>query len=141
MRLMDEYTLNQINAVVHRTQLQISELCGKSVLIQYIITETELPEKPLEVIIQTVIEEVCMHFNITADALTGKSQKRKIANPRFIAFNLLFSFGVSKSKIGRIFKRSHATVISGLKSFQDYYDTEDEFKNNYDFLYNKINHQ
>lgn len=139
MRLMDEYTLNQINAIVHRTQLQISELCGKSVLIQYIITETELPEKPLEFIIQTIIEEVCMHFNLPANVLTGECRKQHISNARFIAFRLLHSFGVSKSKISRIFNRSHTTVIAGLNKFENYYAHEAAFKNNYDYLFNKIN--
>jgi hypothetical protein len=60
---------------------------------------------------------------------------RKVVEARAIGYKVIQkTHNMSLSKIGRLFKKDHATVIYGLKTFEYLYKTEPFFK----FSYNNI---
>jgi chromosomal replication initiator protein len=86
------------------------------------------------------LEETARYFNIPLHVLQSPARTKEIAAARFIAFQLLYStIKLSKARIGKIFNRDHATVISGLRKFNNYYSTEEDFKNDYDTLLTRLN--
>ena len=60
---------------------------------------------------------------------------RKVVEARAIGYKVIQkTHNMSLSKIGRLFKKDHATVIYGLKTFEYLYKTEPFFK----FSYNNV---
>lgn len=63
-----------------------------------------------------VIMEVCEASGVKVAALMGRSQQRRHVWPRQVAYRALHRAGYSLSEIGRIMKRDHATIISGIRA-------------------------
>lgn len=60
---------------------------------------------------------------------------RKVVEARAIGYKVIQkTHNMSLSKIGRLFKKDHATVIHGLKTFSYLYETEPFFKFNYNMI-------
>lgn len=64
-------------------------------------------------IIQIVNEEIGVNCQ-------AKNRTPKIIDARFLAMFFLWKYGMSKSEIGRYFKKNHATVINAIKKVEDY---------------------
>lgn len=65
--------------------------------------------------------------------LRGENRLRSIVDMRSYIYYILYNKGFSKTDIGKIFKKDHATVIHGLKHYDALYKTK-EFKNNIHLL-------
>lgn len=140
MKTLDTYTLQRINALLSETQDKITELCGSNVIVQYIMIDSNISRKPIELQIQITLEVVSRYFNIPISVLLSTESKRPISNARFMAFKLLKDIvNLNKMTISRLFNRNHATIIHGMKKFDNYYTTETDFRNDYDTLFNKLN--
>ena len=66
--------------------------------------------------------------------ISNKRRKQDIVESRFFYYNFCRKNINTSSfyKIGNCVKRIHATVINGLKTFNDLYQTDKEFKKRYD---------
>ena len=61
-----------------------------------------------------------------------RTRLRKVVEARAIGYKVMQkTHNMSLSKIGELFKKDHATVIHGLKTFDCLYETEPLFKFNY----------
>jgi hypothetical protein len=66
---------------------------------------------------------------------TKDTRLRKVIEARAIGYKVVQkTHNMSKSEIGRLFKKNHATIIHGLKVFKDLYETEPFFKFNYNMV-------
>lgn len=61
---------------------------------------------------------VCEAYGIEPSDLTGNSRMEPIAEARNVAYYLARQRGMSYPRIGRLFKRDHTSVISGVKRVQ-----------------------
>ena len=68
--------------------------------------------EPVKVEVETIIEVVCEHFDISAVDVLGKKRNREIVAPRQIAMYLAREMAnMSYPDIGRAFARDYTTVI------------------------------
>jgi len=64
-----------------------------------------------------------------------ETRLREVVEARAIGYKVMQkTHNMSKSEIGRLFKKDHATVIHGLKTFKHLYETEPFFKFNYNMI-------
>lgn len=64
-----------------------------------------------------------------------ETRLRGVVEARAIGYKVMQkTHNMSKSEIGRLFKKDHATVIHGLKTFKHLYETEPFFKFNYNMI-------
>jgi len=70
--------------------------------------------------------------------IRSKTKKRKVVYSRFIFYHLMRNKNFSLQKIGSFLGKDHATVIHGLKQFENLIQYED-FKEQYDKVVFKIN--
>lgn len=61
---------------------------------------------------------------IIQDELATKSRQRDRIYKRSYLYAILRDEGWNLSQIGRLFNRNHATVINGLKSYDNYYGND-----------------
>ena len=70
----------------------------------------------------TVVEKVKQL--IIQDELNSKSRERDKIYKRSYLYAILREEGWNLSKIGRLFNRDHATVINGLRCYDNYYGND-----------------
>ena len=63
---------------------------------------------------------------IEQDGLGNKNRKREIVHRRIYLFNQLRKDGYTLKRIGGLFNMNHATILHGLKTFQDLSDINDK---------------
>jgi chromosomal replication initiation ATPase DnaA len=74
---------------------------------------------------------------LTQMDLTAKTRKRAVVDVRRVAFKVTKSLTrISLTSIGELYNKDHATVLHGIKTFDNLYDSPD-FKESRD-LYKKI---
>ena len=74
--------------------------------------------KPSDV--QSVINKVCIHFEVHKETLMGKSRTSNIVRARNVIHNLLFEkYKMNLSEIGRYFKQDHTTVLHSIEMKRD----------------------
>jgi len=95
---------------------------------------------------EKIIELVCDHLGISECELGYRTRKSEIVKAREYCFFLIhYTSPMTFKKIGKLFNRTHGTVISGIRTLQDRMDTEPVlFKSVYSLLdiiddYNKNN--
>ena len=62
---------------------------------------------------------------IEQDGLANKNRKREIVHRRIYLFNQLRKDGYTLKRIGGMFNMNHATILHGLKTYQDLTDVND----------------
>lgn len=75
---------------------------------------------------------------IIQDELQNKSRQRDRIYKRSYLYAILREEGWNLSQIGRLFNRNHATVINGLKSYDNYYGKDkiyDRYVKHYDSIF------
>ena len=63
---------------------------------------------------------------IEQDGLAQKNRKREIVHRRIYLFNQLRKDGYTLKRIGGLFNMNHATILHGLKTYQDLTDINDK---------------
>ena len=63
---------------------------------------------------------------IEQDGLGIKNRKREIVHRRIYLFNQLRKDGYTLKRIGGLFNMNHATILHGLKTYQDLTDVNDK---------------
>jgi len=82
--------------------------------------------------------EIINTINATLEVnIRSKSRKREIVYSRFIFYRLMRNKNHSLEKIGSFLDKDHATVIHGLKQFDNLIEYED-FKEQYDKVVNEL---
>jgi len=63
---------------------------------------------------------------IEQDGLANKNRKREIVHRRIYLFNKLRKDGYTLKGIGSLFNMNHATILHGLKTYQNLIDVNDK---------------
>ena len=63
---------------------------------------------------------------IEQDGLANKNRKREIVHRRIYLFNQLRKDGYTLKRIGGMFNMNHATILHGLRVYQDLTDINDK---------------
>jgi chromosomal replication initiation ATPase DnaA len=79
---------------------------------------------------QNILNLVITVTGISKEQIIGDRGIEEVCEARFILCYFLFNyFKPNKSSIGRLINRDHATVIHALKKFNNYYATDERFRN------------
>ena len=71
---------------------------------------------------------------IEQDGLANKNRKREIVHRRIYLFRKLREDGYTLKRIGGLFNMNHATILHGLKTYQDLTDINDKlFKHDIEY--------
>ena len=71
---------------------------------------------------------------IEQDGLANKNRKREIVHRRIYLFNKLRKDGYTLKGIGSLFNMNHATILHGLKTYQNLTDVNDKvFKHDIEY--------
>lgn len=77
----------------------------------------------------------CRWTELTSEEYVKHKRKRDKVNIRFMIFYLLKQNTEMKLKeIGKLFNKDHTTVINGCKKHEAYYETEEEYHDDYNKL-------
>ncbi len=84
------------------------------------------------VVISTVLERKC---EVPADTLTSRCKRRDLTDARMASYKILRdTFGLSYVKIGGMFRRNHATIISGVNKHNDLYGRDKKYTLMFDVI-------
>lgn len=76
-----------------------------------------------------ITEVVCEHYNLSRGAITCESREGRLVEARHIIFYLTKNITTAAvTKIGRLFRRNHGTVVNALKNVSNRMETERAFK-------------
>ena len=87
---------------------------------------------------ERIVWAVRQEFDLDVTELFGSTRERRVAEARFIVFDLLRGEGYSLKKIGQLFGRNHTTVMSGLKRLEDLLATDKRYKARYEHIKRNI---
>lgn len=75
--------------------------------------------------------------------LASRSRYRTLVELRFIYFFIARAMGYNLSSIGKSLNMDHTTVVHGLNTFKNLYETNDPFRQKYNNIINHIkeNHE
>lgn len=73
------------------------------------------------------IESFARRSGYSVDDLMGRMRGDKLCGARQIYWKMLSGGGMSASAIGRMFNRTHATIISGVKRINGLLESKDAF--------------
>lgn len=91
----------------------------------------EMPKRKKQTI-ESILQKVKMKTGINLK--TNLSRKREIVNIRFIYCKISIDMGFTLKETGIPIKREHDRVLYACQKFNDYYQTDPEFRE----LYNEI---
>ena len=75
--------------------------------------------KPSDV--QSIINKVCIHFEVHKETLMSKTRTSDIVRARNVIHNLLFEkYKMNLTEIGRYFKQDHTTVLHSIEMKRDF---------------------
>jgi chromosomal replication initiation ATPase DnaA len=78
---------------------------------------SRLPATSLRRVASKTLAEVCHHYDVHPDDVTGDERTPTIAFARFHWFFELRDRGLSYPEIARLVQRDHTTVMSGVRKF------------------------
>lgn len=67
-----------------------------------------------------------IEYKVAKDDLLRQCRKREKVFKRMFIYNLMSNHDVQVTQIGRLFNRNHASIINGLKTYQNLKSTKDE---------------
>jgi hypothetical protein len=131
--------LNKQNAETKMVQQFIENFYNAFGYYPTIIIKTDKKKSHFGVISLTDLEKCFQEFLPKKygkiHILSSTLRVRKLVELRFIFFHIARKMGYGLKDIGQYLgKRDHTTVIHGLKTFRNLYETDENFKN----LYYKI---
>ena len=87
-----------------------------------------------------ILEIIAQECSINVSDIADKTRKREVVNGRFIFCGIMKEyFGYSLKKIGEfVGNRDHTTIIHSIEKYHDRYQTEDDYRNIVNNIYNKI---
>lgn len=78
---------------------------------------------------EQIIRACCLAFGISRSQIVSKSRIRDYADARCIAYKLIYTLSKKTlQQTGNIFNTDHATVIHGIKKFNNLIETDPYFK-------------
>jgi chromosomal replication initiation ATPase DnaA len=90
---------------------------------------TKVMQKQL---VDRIILSAAVAWDVPVTSVLSKSRRQPLVFARtFIYSQLVRTMQFSKVRVAEIFKQNHATVISGLNTFDNLLVTDREFKSNY----------
>lgn len=96
------------------------------------IIDKAIVRAPREVTIDSIIQAVCNHYNVSSEEISSSSRKRNIVQARQVAMYLSQQHvkDITLVRIGeRIGKKDHTTVLHACKSIKDAIGFDKELKN------------
>ena len=128
-----------LNKLVAYSNLEKTEITMEIAMkeLSNIIT----PDKPKEITPQLIIEVVSEHFQISLDQMISKNRSSAIAKPRQIAMYLCKNMtDVPLDSIGALLGgRDHSTIIHGVKTVSDEYESNVSTRSLIETIKKKIN--
>lgn len=94
---------------------------------------------PLETLVDEAYSAMCIYDESlrSITSLRQKTRKRDVIQWMHCFYHIAWHYGYSKTAIGRIVERDHATVIHGVKSVTNFLDVKDPMTSNiYNLLMN-----
>jgi len=67
-----------------------------------------------------------IEYKVAKDDLLRQCRKREKVFKRMFIYNLMSNHDIQVTHIGRLFKRNHASIINGLKTYENLKSTKDE---------------
>jgi chromosomal replication initiator protein len=124
---------------VFRTVVAKSSVLGlplSILLVEETLRSTTGPQKPQEITIQMVQDEVCAVYGIRKDELVGRRRERRIVGPRQVAMYLARDLaGKTLMEIGEAFgKKDHTTVLHSCSKVESDLKTDSTLKENVERL-------
>lgn len=90
-------------------------------------THVKTPEKALSK--KPDLDRICNLLGVTYDMLKDKSREHFLTTRRMVAFRFIRdNYELTLKEIGSLFNRDHTTVIHGLNTFDDLYETNKKFR-------------
>ena len=87
--------------------------------------EVSKPEK-----IKSLIKRVCREYGITEIQLKSKRRLAYIVEPRKVVMYILYKeYKLSSTETAKVFKKTHATVLSAANSIEGYMQFDKDFRN------------
>lgn len=87
----------------------------------------------------TIIDMVCLYFDVTIEQLKSKNRARQICYPRHIAMFLLYNYCIkSCQSVANYFNRDHTSVLHAVRSIKNLVDTEPAVRHEIDMFLLKI---
>lgn len=137
--VIDDKKLHQASLLINDVSFKLEELFGQKCAVKFMLMEQSINTDNLE---ELIIDTVCNTFEISRESLFADDRITQNSNARFICYKLLKDLvrpRISLKAIGQKFSgRDHTTILHGLKKFQNYYDTEVEFRNTYNNIFEQI---
>lgn len=80
-------------------------------------------------ILKQIVQNTCRAYNVSEDALLGRTRKRDIFYVRLIASHIMRRYTIASfPEIGTALCRDHATIVHYMKSYDNLYKYCPEFK-------------
>ncbi len=88
---------------------------------------------------QDIIDAVCNRFNITLDQIQSSERTQELVLPRQMAMYISYNFTqLGYKQLEMHFKKTHATILSGVKKFKNRLDTEPQIVEKLNEVINKL---
>ena len=105
-----------------------------------IVRKQKLSIRHREAIANEIIAKVCIYYNVTNEQIRGKKRHRAklpIVPARHMAMYIIKQkLNLTLKHIADLFGRDHTTVIHALRSIKNLSDTEEQVKEDLDYLIN-----
>lgn len=98
-------------------------------LAEEIINNIAPLKNPSDITPQSIIGEVCGHYNVKTEAVLGKSRKKEIVIPRMVSMYLIRDITkMSFMSIAEIFEKDHTSVLYSCEKVADMMAKDPFFK-------------
>ena len=125
-----------IAKVILQAEQDIRRHCGVAYRLIPLRQKTKSDDERIAIAFQVCAAECA----ITIDSIKSRSRKDKIVNCRkHLAYYLYNYLKLSQPQIGKLMgNRDHTTIINLLQKFQQHIETEPEFAQQWNNIYNLI---
>ncbi len=145
-----EYVASNIKSNIRELEGALNKICVYSKLqrkpidldlAQEALKDLIISEGQKKVTLDTIINIVCEHFNVTRSDLSSRKKSQKIAYPRQIAMYLCKKYtDKSLQEIAsNLGKKDHSTIIHGINKIERDLKDNESLQNIMDVLVKKIN--
>ena len=86
------------------------------------------------------VDSFCKINKVTLEELSSDARHTEVRQPRQMLMRLLKLnfYKLSLKEVGNMFNRNHATVLHAIKTVQNLYDTDRDFRAFYNSMINQI---
>jgi chromosomal replication initiation ATPase DnaA len=138
MLAIDKNMLLQHASTIAKMEDEVSKIFGRPMKLQ-LVEQTNESIRNIPTVAE-IMEGVCKEFDIELKDLKGKVRIRVNTDARSFFFTLMKFFHpeLSLKKVGAYLDRDHSTVINSQQQFENFYCTDNIFRNKYDLLKTKL---